>query len=120
MALRAVAHEYRAFAHEHPGLYAALLPVPRMDKDPEGAAVAARSVGVTAALLTRLGISSERHVDLIRMLRAMLHGFVDLELGHGFGLDDPIDTSFQAAVDLVIAAIDHSAPSKMVKSHGAL
>jgi AcrR family transcriptional regulator len=104
-ALRAIAHAYRSFARDHPGLYATLLPAPRPDEDPDGAAAAAEGVRVVAAVLDRLGIAPDRHIDLIRTLRAMLHGFVDLELGHGFGLADPVDASFEAAVDLVVAAV---------------
>src|SRR5687768_17675217 len=33
-ALTAIGHAYRAFATEHPGLYAGLLPVPRPEDDP--------------------------------------------------------------------------------------
>jgi len=35
----------------------------------------------------------------------MLHGFVDLETGGGFGLKDPVDASSGAALDLVVAAL---------------
>ena len=105
-ALRAVAHAYRAFARDHPGLYASLLPVPRPDDDPEGAAAAAGPVAVIASVLARLGIPADRHVDLIRALRAVLHGFCDLELGGGFGLPDPVDASFEMALDLVLGALE--------------
>jgi hypothetical protein len=60
---------------------------------------------VVAKALTDLGVPPERHVDLIRTLRAILHGFVDLENGHGFGLSDPVDASFEAALDLFISAL---------------
>jgi AcrR family transcriptional regulator len=110
--LRAMAHAYRAFAGEHPGLYAALLPVPRAVDDPEGAAAAATGVAVISAVLGQLGIDAGRHVDLIRTLRAVLHGFVDLELGGGFGLANPVDTSFDVAVDLVLGAIEARATTK--------
>ena len=101
-ALREIAHAYRAFAREHPGLYASLLPVPKPGDDPEGAAAALESVNIIASLLGRLGIPADRHVDIIRTLRAMLHGFCDLELGGGFGLGAPVDTSFEVAVDIVL------------------
>jgi AcrR family transcriptional regulator len=104
-ALRAIARAYRAFAHAHPGLYAALLPVPRAEQDPEGAASAAEPVRIVVAVLTGLGVTVDRHIDLIRTLRAVLHGFVDLELGGGFGLTDPVDASFEAALDLVVRAL---------------
>ena len=104
-ALTAIGTAYRTFARAHPGLYAALLPVPRADEDPEGAAAVAAPVEVLVEVLTGLGVEPARHVDLIRALRAMLHGFVDLENGHGFGYADPVDRSFDVALALVVAAV---------------
>ena len=104
-ALRAVAHAYRRFARDHPGLYASLLPAPRPAEDPEAAAAAAAPVVVVAGVLQQLGVPADRHVDLVRTLRAVLHGFVDLELGGGFGLADPVDASFDVAVQVVVTAV---------------
>lgn len=104
-ALVAIAHAYRDFARQHRGLYAALLPAPRPQDDPDGAAAFAEPVAVVAGVLSRLGIPPDQHIDQIRALRALLHGFCDLELGGGFGLSDPIDRSFGAAVDLVVDAL---------------
>jgi AcrR family transcriptional regulator len=104
-ALRAIGHAYRGFAREHPGLYASLLPAAKAADDPAGAAAAAAAAEVVARALTDLGVPSDRHVDLIRTLRAILHGFVDLENGHGFGLSDPVDASFEAALDLFVSAL---------------
>jgi AcrR family transcriptional regulator len=103
--LRAIARAYREFGCAHPGLYAALLPVPPAETDPEGAAGAAEPVQVVVAVLADLGITPDRHIDLIRTFRAVLHGFVDLELGRGFGSADPVDVSFETALDLVIHAL---------------
>lgn len=110
-AMRAIGHAYRGFATEHPGLYACLLPVPRPDNDPDGAATAGEPVAVVAAVLADLGVPPAQHIDLIRSLRAMLHGFVDLENGGGFGLADPVDASFSAALDLVIGALTAQRPA---------
>ena len=104
-ALRCMGHAYRGFAREHPGLYASLLPAPRVADDPDGAAAAAAAVGVVANALSGLGVPPHRHVDLVRTLRAILHGFVDLENGHGFGLSDPVDASFEAALDLFVSGL---------------
>ena len=104
-ALVAIAHTYRDFALAHRGQYAALLPAPKPNDDPDVAAAFAAPIGVVAAVLSRLGIAPERHVDQIRALRALLHGFCDLELGGGFGLADPIDVSFTLAVDLLVDAL---------------
>ena len=69
-------------------------------------------MAVISAVLGQLGIDAGRHVDLIRTLRAVLHGFVDLELGGGFGLANPVDASFDVAVDLVLGAIEARATTK--------
>lgn len=106
-ALRAIAYAYRDFARARPGLYAALLPAPRVEDDPEAAAAAFEAVRVIASVLDQLGTGADRHIHLIRALRAMLHGFADLELRGGFGLTEPVDESFDAAVDLVLAAVEH-------------
>ena len=84
--------------------------MPAPDEDPEGAAAALESVKIIASLLAQLGIPPHRHVDMIRTLRAMLHGFCDLELGGGFGLGDPVDASFESAVDLVVGAFAPATP----------
>ncbi len=104
-ALRSIAHAYRSFALQHPGLYASLLPAPRAEDDLEGAAAAAAAIEAPAAMLRDIGIGVDRQIDLVRALRATLHGFVDLELGGGFGLADPVDASFERAVDLLVGAM---------------
>ena len=115
-ALRAIGHAHRAFALDHPGLYAALLPIPRADDDPEGAAAAAEPVEVIAALLDQLGVPADRHIDLIRTLRAVLHGFVDLELGGGFGLANPVDASFDVALDVILDAVESFSTKERIES----
>lgn len=103
--LEAMCHAYRHFARTHPGLHEALLPAPDPAEEPERAAEAMATVLVIAEPLTALGIDADTHVDLIRMLRALLHGFLDLELRGGFGLADPVERSFDTAIGLALAAI---------------
>ncbi|MCU7728835.1 WHG domain-containing protein [Actinoplanes sp. KI2] len=103
--LRAVARAYRAFARGHPGLYAALYSTPSVATDPEWAAWTAEPIPVMMAVLTELGATTDRQVHLIHTLRAVLHGFADLEHSHGFGPTDPIDAAFETALDLVIRAL---------------
>ena len=108
-ALRAIAASYRRFALTHPGLYASTLPAPRPDEDPEVADALAEPVTVVVSVLERMGIDPSDAIPLIRALRASIHGFVDIELGGGFGLPDDIDDSFTTTVDLVVSAIATSA-----------
>ncbi|CAL9580931.1 hypothetical protein SUDANB121_05057 [Nocardiopsis dassonvillei] len=101
-ALRSVADAYRAYAHAHPGRYAALQRLPRLaspdvglDNDP---------VAVLAAVLNGFGIGEERSVHAIRALRSALHGFVDLEVRGGFGLPQDVDESFGLLVEGFVRA----------------
>jgi AcrR family transcriptional regulator len=107
-ALRALAGAYRRFAHDRPGLYAAMLPAPDPDADPEAAADVAAAIAGPAQVMARLGLPPERTIDAVRTVRALLHGFVDLELRGGFGLPDPVDDTFAYAVELVVAAMDRT------------
>jgi AcrR family transcriptional regulator len=106
-ALRAVAHAYRAFASSHPGLYQAFLPAPRPE-DPVAHAALARPVAVVARVLEGMGVDTADVIPLIRTFRSMLHGFVDLEGRAGFGMPVDIDSSFETAVESMIAVVERA------------
>ena len=108
-ALRAIAVVDRRFALEHPGLYQSFLPAPSEEDDPELYAEMAAPVFHVAAILLEMGIPQSEAIHLIRGLRALLHGFLDLEAKSGFGMPVDIDTSFEKSVDLVLAAIEAAA-----------
>ncbi|GIE91533.1 transcriptional regulator, TetR family [Actinoplanes regularis] len=100
--LRAIARAYRAFARGHPGLYAALRSGPSAETDPEWAGWVAEP---TQVIVTVLGVTTDRHIHLVHTLRAILHGFTDLEQSHGSTPAGPVDDSFETALDLVIHAL---------------
>jgi AcrR family transcriptional regulator len=104
-ALRAIAERLRSFALRHPGLYGTFLPAPTPEEDPEVAAALREPVTVIASVLEGMDVDPATVIPLIRALRASVHGFVDIELGGGFGLPDDIDDSFTTTIDLVIEAI---------------
>lgn len=106
-ALRELGREVRAFAREHPGLYAATQVAPDLD-DPAAVALAqtaADSVAVVAAVLRGFGLAEPRTVDAVRATRAAIHGFVELEAHGGFGMPDDVDRSFEAMLDVLVAGI---------------
>ena len=107
-ALRALADAYRGFAHEHPGLYP-MTQVPAETSDgslsPLRSSAAQRTVAIVTAALAGYCIPDERVVDAVRMTRASLHGFVDIEVQGGFAMDVPIDVSFATLVDSLDAAL---------------
>lgn len=102
-ALVAVAVAYRAWALEHPGLYAATVRAPTPgDLDDERAATEA--LEVIYVVLHGYGFSGDDAIDATRALRALLHGFVTLQAGGGFGYPVDIDHSFLRAIEGFISA----------------
>jgi AcrR family transcriptional regulator len=106
-ALREAADAVRAWAHEHPGRYAATQVSPDRDDpaDAELAERAAETIAVLNGALRGFDLAESKSVDAIRMLRSAIHGFVILELSGGFGLPDDLDQSFHLLMDGVIDAI---------------
>ncbi len=93
-ALIAIAAEFRAFAREHPGLYAASLRA----ADPEDAELAAAGnevVAVVGAVLAGYGLRGDDALHATRGLRAIIHGFVSLETAGAFGLPLDLDESLR-------------------------
>ena len=111
-ALRALGREIRAFAAEHPGLYAATQIAPELDdelNDPASLALAqtaAELVGLVGAVLRGFGLPDSRTVDAVRATRASIHGFVELEAHGGFGMPDDVDRSFESLLDMLVAGVE--------------
>ena len=104
-AIRAAAVAYRHFAIEHPGLYESMLPAPRPGEDDELYEAMAGPVRVLLDQFAKLGITELQAIHVIRGMRAMLHGFVDLERKRGFGMPVDLDESFDLAINLLIDRI---------------
>jgi AcrR family transcriptional regulator len=108
-ALRAMAHAYRAYAREHPGSYAAAQQACLLRDDPEAADAMAQATEVALNALRGYGISGEDAVHATRIVRVALHGFVTLEAAQGFGIELPLDETFErliVALDRVLRAGD--------------
>lgn len=111
-ALKSIAEVDRRFAVEHPGLYESFLPAPTPEEDEELYNAMAEPVFVVAHVLLDMGIPQEEAIHLIRAMRALLHGFLELEANAGFGMPVDINASFDRSVDLVIDAIASAADSQ--------
>lgn len=98
-AVMAVACSYRAFAHEHPGLYPLTLRAPSPDDQPLQSA-SADVLQVLHLVLAEYRLSETEEVNAIRALRSLVHGFVSLELSGGFGMPGDIDESFRWLVTM--------------------
>jgi AcrR family transcriptional regulator len=105
-ALEAVADAYRAYAHAHPGAYAATQRAPGTEPDAangEYATAAAELVGVLVAVLRGYQLHDDDAIHGVRMVRAALHGFVSLEREGGFAMPIDLDESYRRLVQ----TLDH-------------
>lgn len=99
-ALKAVADVYRAYAHAHPGTYAAMQHAVA-DHDGEAAAAASRVIEIVVAVLRGYQLEGDDALHATRVLRAALHGFALLEAEGGFGLPPALDESFARLVSVL-------------------
>lgn len=106
-ALTAIAHAYRAYAREHPGLYRSTVWAPAPG-DEELAAVARRALDVIAAVLAGWGFEGEEILHRVRAIRSALHGFVALEAEGGFALPLDLDESFDVLLATLVAGLEGS------------
>jgi hypothetical protein len=110
-ALLGAAHAYRAYAHAHPGRYDAIQRAPAAADEARQAAAAA-AIEVLAGILRAWDLEGEDAVHALRGLRSALHGFVDLERVGGFGLDVPLDESYERLVRGFAAGLEASARAR--------
>ena len=103
-AIERVAAAYRGFATAHPGLYRATLRAPAPD-DTEMQAAAQEILDVTFALLAHYRLDSDDLLHAVRILRSLLHGFVDLETSGGFGLALDRDETFRRLIAAFVSGI---------------
>lgn len=115
-ALRTAGRAVRAYALEHPARYAAVQAAPALGDLPDGRlsaasaeAVAVLADAVRATAATRTGSTgdpaSDAEVHVVRLVRAAVHGFVDLELRGGFALPQDRDASFEQLLDVLVAGL---------------
>lgn len=104
-AAKALGFAYVAFARSHPGLYDAIIRVPRLD-DPEVGAASERIVRLTVGVLGSFGLAGDAALHAVRGFRSILHGFASLEQSGGFGLPLDLDESLRLLLDAFLAGIE--------------
>jgi AcrR family transcriptional regulator len=107
-AVMALAQAYRVFAHEHPGLYAALSRAPAPN-DQEAVAAAGAVVEIVVAVLAAYGLQGDDAIHATRALRSALHGFAALESIGGFGIPLDLDESFRRLVYIFLQGLRQQA-----------
>lgn len=103
-AILSVAAAYRAFVHDHPGVYAATLRAPAPEED-ELIAASNEVLDVILAILEPYGLSRDDKLHVTRGLRSIFHGFVALEVAGGFGMALDRDESFHHLVDIFVQGL---------------
>ena len=95
----------RSFAHERPGLAAATFRSPAADSDAwrrEGELLGATSLGV----FSRAGLDGEAGLTALRILRALVRGFVLHEMSSSFLEGVDYDETYAAALKVFIRGLD--------------
>ena len=106
-ALLAIAHAYRAYIKECPGLYLASLRVSGNQADPDArlSQVEGQMVETVLAALASFGLQSEAGLHAVRALRSLVHGFTTLEIAGGFGLPLDCDESFDLMLQMMVRSL---------------
>jgi AcrR family transcriptional regulator len=113
-AIVTIAHAYRAFVKERPGLYAATVRSFRLSDpaDPELQAVEREVIGVVLDVLASYGLRGNDALHAIRGLRSVVHGFATLESAGGFGIPLAVDESFERLLRIFVGGLRQKPPSK--------
>jgi hypothetical protein len=104
-AIRTMALAMRAFAHDRPGLSAATFRTSMTDSPEwrrEGQLLGILALTVFASA----GICGEPAIEALRMLRALVRGFVVHEMSGSFLEEVDYDKSYRLAVDVFIRGLD--------------
>ena len=104
-AIGAMASAYRTYALTHPGRYSYVIRAPT-PHDAAWEEAAAEILSILNDVFTGYGITGADADDAARFVRSVLHGFVSLELGGGFGLPQSADTSFRRLVQATNRALN--------------
>ncbi|MEW2293863.1 TetR-like C-terminal domain-containing protein [Streptomyces sp. NPDC006743] len=105
-ALAAFAGAYRAYAHRHPGRYAAT----RIRVDPAtvtDAPAMRRTAEITYGMLRAYGLQEPDLTDAVRLLRSTFDGFCALEAAGGFHAGRDVDASWDKAVEALHTALSN-------------
>lgn len=103
--LRAIAAAYREVARARPGLFVVATGTRLSPDEPEFRPVASELMAMLSAPLEHLGVPPARRVHAIRILRAAIHGFLELERAEVLMMDASLDQSFRLLLDVVIAGL---------------
>lgn len=106
-AVLAVAAAYRSFAHQHPGLYRAIVSSP--DRDCLGLKTAiVNMMTVIKTVLEPYNLVENDQTHAVRGLRSLMHGFVSLEAAGWFASPVGREESYNQLINTFINGIESS------------
>jgi len=106
-AISAIAAAYRAFAHQRPGLYRAIVATP--DRNCPGMQTAiANMMAVLKTVLTPYHLTDEDKTHAVRGLRSLMHGFVSLEAAGWFASSVDREESYNQLIATFICGVEAS------------
>lgn len=100
-ALLAIAHSYRTFAQNQPGIYPLVLKAPPSD-DTELTALSNELLMILQLVFASYNLEGEAALHAIRGFRSVLHGFVSLETSGGFELPLDRNESFDRLLQIYL------------------
>jgi AcrR family transcriptional regulator len=100
-AVAAMAHAYRTFVKEHPGLYAATVQAAPLD-DTEMREVQNEVLDIVIRTLSGYRLEDEEAIHVVRILRSFVHGFATLESSGGFGIPVSLDETFERLIKVFL------------------
>jgi Tetracyclin repressor-like, C-terminal domain len=103
-ALRAVAFAMRAYAHDRPGLSAATFRNPTVDS-PDWRREAETLGRFVLGVLAGIGLTGDPAIHALRILRALVRGFVMHEMASSFMEPLDYDESYSMAVEAYIRGL---------------
>ena len=100
--VRVQCDRFRTFVQDNSALYTVMSTTVLPWDDPEFAAVGGQLIEALGQVLQPLGLEGDEAIHAIRCLRAVLHGFVLLELNSQFGLPQSIEETYDQLMHIVI------------------
>ncbi|HWR29403.1 MAG TPA: TetR-like C-terminal domain-containing protein [Negativicutes bacterium] len=102
-AIFAIATTYRAFAHQRPGLYRAILSSPDRDNLELKSAIQGM-MAVIKTVMESYHLADSTHA--VRCLRSLMHGFVSLEAAGWFAAPADKELSYRYLIATFVRGID--------------
>jgi len=99
--------EYRRFALENPGLYAAFQKT-HVNRSTAVQLEAKKILDLIFRMLLEINIKKKDLISAARALRSCIHGFITLEKSGGFGMPEDLNKSFSYMIKIFIRGMSDS------------